>query len=149
MKVGSKASDFEMINEEGKTASLKKFKGKKTVLYFYCRDSTTGCTIESKDFAKNYRKFKSKNAEIVGVSIGTVESHKKFKDDLKLPFNLLVDENAKVSKKYKVWKEKSFLGKKFMGIERTTFVIDEKGRVAKVFPKVKVDGHWKEVLDSL
>lgn len=149
MKVGSKAPDFEMTNEEGKPVTLKDLKGKKTVLYFYCKDSTTGCTIESKDFAKNYSKFKRKNAEIVGVSIGTVESHKKFKDNLKLPFNLLVDENAKVSKKYKVWKEKRFLGKKFMGIERTTFVIDEKGRVAKVFPKVKVDGHWKEVLDSL
>ena len=149
MKVGNKTPNFKMLNENGKSVSIKDFKGKKTVLYFYCKDSTSGCTIESKDFAKNYDKFKKKNAEVVGVCIGALESHKKFKDDLKLPFNLLVDEDAKVSKRYGVWKEKNFLGRKYMGIERTTFVINEDGKIEKIFPKVKVVGHWKEVLDSL
>ncbi|MBI4010564.1 MAG: thioredoxin-dependent thiol peroxidase [Candidatus Aenigmarchaeota archaeon] len=149
MKVGNKAPNFKILNENGRSVNIKDFNGRKTVLYFYCKDSTSGCTIESKDFAKNYDKFKKKNAEVVGVCIGTLESHKKFKDDLKLPFNLLVDEDAKVSKRYGVWNEKNFLGNKYMGIERTTFIINEDGRIEKIFPKVKVVGHWKEVLNSI
>lgn len=149
MKVGDKAPGFELKDAEDKKVKLSDFKGKKVVLYFYPKDMTPGCTIESCSFRDNHQKFKKLGAEILGVSADDGESHKKFSEKYNLPFTLLSDVDKKVLNKYGVWKEKSFLGKKFVGIERTTFVIDEDGRIEKIFPKVKVVGHWKEVLDSL
>lgn len=149
IKEGSKIPDFTMSDDKGKEISSKDLRGKKTVMFFYCKDDTPGCTKESIDFTKNLNKFKAKGADVVGVCIGTVDSHKKFKDKYDLGMSLLVDDDAKVSKKFGVWKEKNFMGKKYMGIERTTFVIDEKGKIAKIFPKVSPEGHAKEVLEVL
>ncbi len=149
MKVGDKAPDFELLDTYGKRVKLSDFKGRKVVLYFYPKDMTPGCTIEACSFSENYGKFKKKGAEILGVSADNQSSHEKFTDKHSLSFPLLSDIDKKVCKKYGVWKEKNFLGKKFMGIERTTFVIDKDGKIGKIFPKVKVVGHWKEVLDSI
>ncbi len=148
LKEGDKAPNFRLLNDEGKIMSLEDFKGKKVVLYFYCKDMTPGCTLESIDFAKNYKKFKEKNAEVVGICTGSVKSHRKFKEKYNLPFYLLVDDK-KTAKAFGVWKRKSLYGKKFMGIERTTFIIDENGRIEKIFPKVKVESHVEEVLKYL
>lgn len=149
MKEGDIFPNFETINQDGENVSLENLRGKKVVLYFYCKDSTPGCTLESLDFAKNYSKFKRKNAEIVGMCLGTFASHKKFAKDCGLPFDLWLDEGAEIAKKIELWKEKSLYGRKFFGIERTTFVLDEKGKILKIFPRVKVKNHWKEVMQSL
>ena len=149
MKVGDKAPDFELLNQDGEKIRLSDFKGKKVVLYFYPKDMTPGCTIEACSFRDNYSKFKKVGVEILGVSADDEASHRKFGDIHNLHFPLLSDTDKTICKKYGVWREKNFLGKKFMGIERTTFLIDEKGNIAKIFPKVKVVGHWKEVLDSI
>ena len=149
IEVGYKFPNFETVNQNGKVVSLEGLKGKKVVLYFYCKDSTSGCALESHDFAKNYSKFKKKNAEIVGMCLGTVETHKKFANECGLPFELWVDEDAKIAKKIGLWKQKSLYGNKYFGIERTTFLIDENGKVQKIFPRVKVKDHWKEVLESV
>ena len=149
MKVGDKAPDFELPDDKGRLTKLSDFKGKKVVLYFYPKDMTPGCTIEACSFRDNYEKFKKKDVKILGVSADDRISHEKFSGKHNLTFPLLSDVGKKICRKYGVWKEKNFLGKKFMGIERTTFLIDEKGAIAKIFPKVKVVGHWKEVLDSI
>lgn len=149
MKEGDVFPNFETINQDGKKVSLESLRGKKVVLYFYCKDSTPGCTLESLDFAKHYQKFKRKNVEIVGMCLGTVASHKKFAKDCGLPFDLWLDEDAKIAKEIGLWKEKNLYGRKFFGIERTTFVLDEKSKIMKIFPKVKVKDHWKEVLAVL
>lgn len=149
LKEGDGFPNFKSVNQDGKDVSLEGLRGKKVVLYFYCKDSTSGCALESHDFARNYSKFKKKNAEIVGMCLGTVETHKKFANECGLPFDLWLDEDAKLAKKIGLWKEKSLYGNKYFGIERTTFVIDENGKVLKIFPRVKVAGHWKEVLKSL
>ena len=149
LKVGDKFPEATLINQDGKKVLLKDFLGKKVVAYFYCRDNTPGCSIESQEFQRLYPQFKKKGAVVLGICIGTQESHKKFADKLGLDFDLLVDEGAKLSKKVGVWKQKSFLGKKFMGIERTTFIINEKGRVEKIFTKVRPIGHAEKVLESL
>ncbi len=149
MKEGDIFPNFETINQDGKKVSLEDLRGKKVVLYFYCKDSTPGCTLQSLDFVKNYQKFKRKNAEIVGMCLGTIASHKKFANDCGLPFDLWLDEDAEIAKKIGLWKEKSLYGRNFFGIERTTFVLDEKGKILKIFPRVKVKNHWKEVLEIL
>lgn len=149
MKVGDKAPHFELPDSKGKLTRLSDYRGKKVVLYFYPKDMTPGCTIESCSFRDNYTKFKKSGVEILGISADDKKSHEKFSKKYKLPFPLLSDVDKNVLKKYGVWKEKNFLGKKFMGIERTTFVIDDDGRIEKIFPKAKVVGHWKEVLDSI
>jgi len=149
LEIGDKAPDFELTDTNGERIKLSKFKGKKVVLYFYPKDMTPGCTIEACSFRDNCLKFKKAGVEILGVSADDESSHKKFTKKYNLSFPLLSDVDKKVCNKYGVWKEKSFLGKKFMGIERTTFVVNEKGKIEKIFPKVKVVGHWKEVLDSI
>jgi peroxiredoxin Q/BCP len=148
-KVGDKAPDFTLTSDTGEKISLKDFKGKKVVLYFYPKDMTSGCTAEACDFRDNGNKFEKKNTVILGVSADNMESHQKFKDKYKLPFKLLSDENKKVLRDYNVWQEKSMYGKKYMGIVRTTYVIDEKGKIEKVFDKVKVEGHINELLAEL
>ena len=149
LKEGNKAPAFKLKNQDGETVSLSDYKGKKVVLYFYPKDNTSGCTKEACSFRDGFPKFGKLNAEILGVSADSVESHKKFARKFKLPFTLLSDESKKMIEKYGVWKEKSMYGRKYMGIERTTFIIDEEGRIKKIFPKVKVPEHDKEVLEVL
>ncbi len=144
LKEGDKAPDFTLIADTGEKISLKNFRGKKIILYFYPKDNTSGCTAEACDFRDNIKVFEKKNAVIIGISKDSIESHKKFKSKYKLPFLLLSDENIEVLKKYNVWKEKSLYGKKYMGIERTTFIINEEGIIEKIFSKVKVKGHIEE-----
>lgn len=149
MNVGEKFPDVTLVNQDGKEVSLKDFRGKKVVAYFYCKDSTPGCTIESQEFQHMYPQFRKKGVEVLGICIGTQETHRKFADKLGLKFDLLVDSGAKLSQKLGVWKKKSLYGNEFMGIERTTFLIDEDGRIGKIFSKVRPLGHAKEVLESL
>ncbi len=143
---GKKAPDFTAIDQNGDKVKLSSFKNKKNVvLYFYPKDMTPGCTTEACDFRDNFKKFK--DTEILGVSIDSPERHQKFIEKQNLPFTLISDENKKVVEKYGVWQEKSMYGKKFMGIVRSTFIIDKTGKIRKVFPKVKVKGHVEEVLE--
>ncbi len=149
LKEGQKAPAFSLINQDGKNVSLKDLRGKKVVLYFYPKDMTSGCTKEACDFRDHIELFKDKDVVVIGVSPDSIHSHKKFKDKYNLPFDLLSDESKKVLEKYGVWKEKSMYGKKYFGIERTTFIIDEGGIIKKIFSRVKVEGHAKEVLKEL
>lgn len=149
LKTGDKAPEFSLISDEGKKVSLKDLKGKKVILYFYPKDDTSGCTAEACSFRDNIKIFQKKNAVVIGVSKDDTKSHQKFKKKYDLPFTLLSDENLDMLKKYDVWKEKSMYGRKYMGIVRTTYVIDEKGKIEKIFNNVKVDGHIKEILEML
>ena len=146
---GGKAPAFKLPDENGKAVSLSDFKGKKVVLYFYPKDATPGCTTEACDFRDNLNRLTKAGAVVLGVSADSAETHKKFKEKQGLNFPLLCDPERKVIEAYGVWQEKSLYGRKFMGIVRTTFVIDEGGRIARVFPKVKVSGHVDEVLAAL
>jgi peroxiredoxin Q/BCP len=149
IKISDEAPSFKLKNQDAKTISLSDFKGKPIVLYFYPKDDTSGCTKEACNFRDEFPKFGKLKAEIIGISADSVESHKKFAQKYKLPFNLLSDEKKEVLEKYGVWQEKSMYGRKYMGIVRTTFIIDASGRVNKIFPKVKVDEHSKEVMEAL
>jgi len=149
LKVGDKAPTFKLKNQDGKTISLSDLKGKPVVLYFYPKDDTSGCTKEACNFRDEFPKFGKMKAEIIGISADSVESHKKFAEKYKLPFNLLSDEQKEVIEKYGVWQEKSMYGRKYMGIVRTTFIIDSSGKISKIFPKVKVDQHNEEVMVAL
>ncbi|MDQ3021631.1 MAG: thioredoxin-dependent thiol peroxidase [Bacteroidota bacterium] len=149
LNIGDKAPDFSLISDEGKEVSLKDLKGKKVILYFYPKDDTSGCTAEACSFRDNIKIIEKKNAVVIGVSKDNTKSHQKFKKKFDLPFILLSDENLGMIKDYDVWKEKSMYGKKYMGIERTTYIIDENGKIKDIFNKVKVDGHTEEVLERL
>ena len=149
LKIGDKAPDFSLINDEGKNVTLKELKGKKVILYFYPKDDTSGCTKEACSFRDNIKIIEKKNAVVIGVSKDDTKSHQKFKKKYDLPFTLLSDENLDMLKEYDVWKEKSMYGRKYMGIERTTFIIDEKGKIKYIFNKVKVDGHTEEILEKI
>ncbi|HSR17827.1 MAG TPA: thioredoxin-dependent thiol peroxidase, partial [Ignavibacteriaceae bacterium] len=138
LEEGKKAPFFTLKNQDGKSISLKDFYGKKVVLYFYPKDDTSGCTKEACSFRDGLPEFNNLNAVILGVSPDSVESHKKFAEKYNLPFTLLSDEPREVIEKYEVWKEKNNYGKKYMGVERTTFLIDENGMIKKIFSKVKV-----------
>jgi peroxiredoxin Q/BCP len=149
-KAGDSAPDFTLTDAEGKTIKLSQFKGKKNVvLYFYPKDLTPGYTQEACDFSKNVPKFSKKGAVILGVSFDSPERHQKFIKKYGLKVQLLSDEDKKTADRYGVYQEKSLYGRKFMGIVRSTFVIDKKGQIIKIFPKVKVNGHWEEVLQAL
>ena len=146
--IGKPAPDFTLPSTTGETISLKQFKGKKTVvLYFYPKDETPGCTKEACAFRDAYGDLDRQGVVLLGVSTDNMDSHLAFRDHHKLPFPLLSDEDAAVSKLYGVYKQKNLYGKKYMGIERTTFVIDKTGRIAQIWPKVKVDGHIQDVLE--
>jgi len=146
LRVGVKAPDFTLPTGDGSTLSLKDMKGKKVVLYFYPKDDTSGCTKEACSFRDNVKLLEKRGTVVIGVSTDSPESHGKFADKYKLPFTLASDEKKELVKKYGVWKEKSMYGRKYMGTERTTFVIDEDGKIASIFTKVKVDGHVEELL---
>ena len=148
-KAGDIAPDFTLKTDAGETVRLKDFKGKKVILYFYPKDMTSGCTAEACDFRDNIKKFGKKNTVVLGVSADSIESHQKFKEKYNLPFTLLSDESKKVLRDYGVWREKNMYGKKYMGIVRTTFVINEAGRIDNVFEKVNVNGHINELLASV
>jgi peroxiredoxin Q/BCP len=149
LKVGAKAPDFTLPTGDGTTISLKDLKGKKVVLYFYPKDDTSGCTREACSFRDNITMVRKKGAVVIGVSTDSPASHKKFAEKYDLPFTLVSDEKQAMVKSYGVWKEKSLYGRKYMGTERTTFVIDESGKITHIFTKVKVDGHIDEVLKTL
>jgi peroxiredoxin Q/BCP len=149
MKVGQKAPDFTVMDDSGNKVKLSSFKGKKVVLYFYPKDDTPGCTKEACNFRDGIKEIQKQGAVVLGVSADSVESHKKFKEKFDLNFPLLADTDKKIIEAYDTWKEKSMYGKKYMGIERTTYIIDEDGKVSHVFPKVKVDQHYGEVVAAL
>ena len=144
-----KALNFNLPSTNQKTFSLKENQGKYVILYFYPKDDTPGCTIETIDFNKLLPKFKKLNCEVYGVSKDSLKSHDKFRDKYKIKFDLLADEDLNVLKKYKVWGKKKFMGREFMGIIRTTYLIDKKGKILKVWDNVKVKDHAKEVLETL
>jgi len=145
---GAKAPAFNLPRDGGGKVSLASLKGKKIVLYFYPKDDTSGCTTEAKDFTKLKAKFKAAGAEVYGVSPDPVASHDKFVKKHELGIPLLSDESKEMLEAYEVWKEKSMYGRTYMGVERTTVLIDEKGKIARVWNKVKVAGHADEVLKA-
>ncbi len=146
---GDTAPDFSLPDQTGKRIGLKDFKGRYVVLYFYPKDNTPGCTKEACGFRDEIGRLTRAGAVVVGVSLDGKVSHQKFIKKHDLPFSLLSDEDAAVSKTFGVYKQKSMYGKKFWGIERTTFLIDPTGRLKAIFRKVKVDGHTEEVLNAL
>lgn len=149
VEAGEKAPDWSLPDQDGKTVALKSFKGKQVVLYFYPKDDTPGCTKEACDFRDNIAPIKKAGAVVLGVSFDGQAAHQKFIAKYELPFTLLSDEDKAVAKAYGVYKEKSMYGKKYWGIERSTFVIDGKGVIKAAFRKVKVTGHVDEVLAAL
>ena len=149
LKQSSKAPDFELLDQDGRLHKLSDYKGRKIVLYFYPKDSTPGCTIEACNFRNDEALYKKKGAVILGISTDDVKSHRKFADKYKLPFTLLADPEKTVVNAYGVWKEKSFIGRKYMGTSRETFIIDEKGKIMKHFDDVKIKNHSKEIFALL
>lgn len=150
LKEGQVAPAFSADSTEGKKIKLADFKGKKhVVLYFYPKDNTPGCTQEACDFRDGSAKLAKAGAVVLGVSPDSVASHEKFRDKYSLPFPLLSDDKHEICEKYGVWQLKKFMGREFMGVVRTTFIIDKQGRIHRIFPKVKVNGHLEEVLAAL
>ena len=149
LKVKSKAPVLSTPSTSKKNYSLKDSFGKYVVLYFYPKDNTPGCTIETNDFNKLLSKFNKLNCEVYGISKDSLDSHFKFKDKYKIKFDLLADEDLKLLKKYKVWGKKKFMGREFMGTIRSTYLIDKKGLIIKAWENVKVKDHAKEVLETL
>ena len=146
---GKPAPDFELHTDAGESVKLSDFRGKPVVLYFYPKDDTPGCTKQACGIRDSYDEFEQRGAIVLGVSPDEETSHVKFKEKYDLPFTLLADPDHKVAEDYDVWKQKSFAGKKYMGIERSTFLIDSEGKVAKVMRRVKPDTHAAEVLAAL
>ena len=144
-----KALNFTLPSTNKKNFNLNDSLGKYVVLYFYPKDNTPGCTIETNDFNKLYSKFKKLDCEVYGISKDSIKSHDKFREKYKIKFDLLSDEDIKVLKKYKVWGKKKFMGREFMGTIRSTYLIDKKGEIIKVWGNVKVKDHAKEVLETL
>jgi peroxiredoxin Q/BCP len=149
MDVNDKAPEFTLPDQNGKEISLKEFRGKNVVLYFYPRADTPGCTIEACEFRDSYKKIQKTGAVLLGISPDTSKSQKKFEEKFSLPFTLLGDAEKKVANLYGVYKEKNMYGKKVMGVARTTFIIGPDGKIRHVFPKVKPEGHADEVLAEL
>ena len=149
LKIKSKAPSFISKSTSKSNYSLKNSLGKYVVLYFYPKDNTPGCIIETNDFNKLLSNFHKLNCEVYGVSKDSLESHFKFKDKYKIKFDLLADENLKILKKFKVWGKKKFMGREFMGTIRSTYLIDKKGVIIKAWDNVKVKDHAKEVLETL
>lgn len=149
LKLGDKAPDFKCGNQDGETVALKDFKGKTVVLYFYPKDMTPGCTVEACDFNDNLARLKKKSAVVLGVSFDDEKRHKKFIEKHSLGFDLLVDADKSVAKAYGVYQKKKFMGREFMGIVRSTFVIDGKGKIVRIWSPVSVKGHVDEILSTI
>ncbi len=149
LEIGMKAPDFTLTDQDGRTVSLSDFLGKKVVLYFYPKDNTPGCTRQACAFAAAYEGFKAKDTAVIGISKDSVASHLKFAKKYDLPFILLSDPELQAIASYGVWQEKKLYGKVSMGVVRTTYIIDEQGRIAKVMPKVKPDTNAAEILAFL
>ena len=147
LKEGNQAPDFS-FNSINQKMKLSDFRKRKVVVYFYPRDFTTGCTTEAAEFTTDYDKFKRAGIEIIGVSPDTEESHEKFKEKMKIPYHLASDINNVVTKKYGTYGLKKFMGKEYMGVNRTTFLVDEDGRIVRIFSKVKPQGHSTQVLEA-
>jgi peroxiredoxin Q/BCP len=149
LAVGDKAPNFKTTDQNNKTVSLADFKGQKVVLYFYPKDDTPGCTKEACSFRDGWAQFRQRKVAVLGVSVDDAKSHKKFVEKYSLPFTLLADPEKKIVNDYGVWGEKSMYGRKYMGTNRVTYLIDEKGKIAAVWPKVKPDGHASEILEAI
>jgi peroxiredoxin Q/BCP len=149
LKAGQPAPDFETVNENGDKVSLKALRGKRVVLYFYPKDNTTGCTAQACAFRDAYPQIEDKNAVVLGVSPDSAKSHQSFKSKFNLPFPLLIDQDHKIAEAYGVWREKSMYGRKYMGILRSHFVIDEQGKLADVQYNVKATDSASKALSSL
>jgi peroxiredoxin Q/BCP len=149
LKINDPAPDFELPAHDGSPVRLSDLRGKKVILYFYPRADTPGCTIEACEFRDLTPRIDERNATVLGVSPDPVEDVRKFRDKFNLPFRLLADADHEVAQAYDVWKERTIFGKKMMGAERTTFVIDENGKIAEVFEKVNAEGHASQVLERL
>jgi thioredoxin-dependent peroxiredoxin len=146
---GTPAPDFELASDEGETVTLSALRGKPVVLYFYPKDDTPGCTTEACEFRDAYDRFREQGVEILGVSPDTEASHQKFKSKYELPFTLLADPDHQAAEAYGVWKEKKNYGKTYMGVERSTFVIDADGKVARAMRGIRPAGHAAQVLETL
>ncbi len=144
-----KAPDFTLCDKDGNAVTLSQFRGKKVVLYFYPKDNTPGCTRQACAFAASFDEFRQKNIEVIGISKDSVASHQKFAEKHSLPFILLADPALDAIQKYGVWQEKKLYGKVSMGVVRTTFIIDEEGKIEKIMPKVKPDTNAREILDNI
>ena len=148
LKEGTTAPAFKTTDQNGESVSLKKLRGRKVVLYFYPKDDTPGCTKEACSFRDAYSKFKKKDITVLGVSPDKEAAHKKFVTKYQLPFTLLADTDHSIAEAYGVWGEKKFMGRTYLGVHRTTFLIDEKGKIRKIFEKVKPEDHASEVLEA-
>lgn len=150
LKEGAKAPDFSIRDSKGRVSRLSDLKGKKSIVaYFYPRDFTPGCTREAAEFARDYEKFREAGIEIVGISPDSEESHAKFRVNMGIPYPLVADIENDVSKKYGVYGLKNFMGREYMGVSRSTFLLDKSGKIVKIFRRVKPAGHSQEVLDVL
>jgi thioredoxin-dependent peroxiredoxin len=149
LAVGTPAPEFTTTDQDGKKRSLSDFKGKKVILYFYPKDNTPGCTKEACAFRDHFAEFRQLGVEILGVSVDHEKSHKSFVQKYDLPFTLLTDTEKRLVEAYGVWGEKNLYGKKYLGTNRVTYLIDEAGKIAAVFPKVRPDKHAEEILASL
>ena len=145
---GQKAPDFDLPTDAGKSLRLSKLKGQPVVVYFYPKDDTSGCTLEAKAFTEQMPAFKTLGVTVVGISPDSVKSHCKFRDKHELAITLAADEDHAVAQAWGVWVEKSMYGKKYMGVDRSTFLIDKSGKIAKAWHKVKVPGHVESVLEA-
>jgi peroxiredoxin Q/BCP len=146
LKAGDKAPEFALPGTDGREISLEGLKGRKAVLYFYPKDDTSGCTLEAQQFESLRQEFSAANTEVIGISPDSLKSHDKFRAKYELSFPLASDEGKAMLEAYGVWVEKSMYGRKYMGVERTTVLIDRDGRIVRIWPKVKVPGHAAEVL---
>ena len=149
LEIGTKAPDFTLPDQNGNMHSLSEYRGKKVILYFYPKDNTAGCTKQACGFAERYPQFTEKGAVVLGVSKDSVASHKKFEEKYGLPFTLLADPELAAIQDYDVWQEKKNYGKTYMGVVRTTYLIDEKGKIVKAFDKVKAADNPEQMLGEL
>ena len=149
IEAGAPAPDFSLPSDDGSTVRLSDLRGRHVVLFFYPKDDTPGCTVEACEFGEAYPRFQAQDTAVFGISADSVASHLRFKAKFNLPFPLLADEDHRVAEAYGVWKEKSMFGRTFMGIERSTFVVDREGRIAHAFRKVSPEGHADEVGEAV